>query len=87
MINWENSGVYVNEIQIMSIVKRCKGKSPEFVVKKLMDGFFNPWDVGHLSATMLLQLDGVVGKIMCALQCKYLNVHDFWNLHVYLILI
>ena len=53
--------------------------TPEFVVKKLMDGFFNPWDVGHLSATMLLQLDGVVGKIMCALQCKY-HVHDFWNI-------
>ena len=75
MINWQNPGVYVNELQIMNIIRRCKGKSADFTVKKLMDGFFNPWDVGNLSAIMLLQLDGTTGKLMCALQCKYINVH------------
>ena len=45
-INWKNSGVYVIEFQIMSIMKRCKGKSLEMVVEKANGWVLQPLGCG-----------------------------------------
>lgn len=49
------------------VTRICGQKAYEWVLL--------PFDVGRLSATMSLQLNEVVGKIMCVLKCDN-HVHD-----------
>ena len=36
---------------LATLLSRLRHKDPKLVIKKLMDGFFNPWDLAHLGGT------------------------------------
>ena len=41
---------------LATLLSRLRHKDPNLVIKKLMDGFFNPWDLARIGGTANLDL-------------------------------
>ena len=45
---------------LATLLSRLRHKDPNLVIKKMMDGFFNPWDLAKIGGTANLYLHSVL---------------------------